>query len=164
MFEVKVRNLQGIQTHGANFDTEQEAQSWINSVESKPSKPWGIAAQIIQQQVETQPAVIESQEMLDENGLSFDPPQFQDVEISPAQYEMQEVELPGTYTVEIVDKTAQVQQEQANQNAKQFLAESDWKRNRHISQKALNIPTSLSEQEYLEMEQNCQIARDSIIE
>jgi len=162
MFEVKIRNIQGIQTHGAEFDTEQEAQSWIDSIVSMNPCPWGIAAQTIQQQVETQPAVIESQEMLDENGLSFDPPQFQDVEISPAQYEMQEVELPGSYTVEIVDKTAQVQQEQTNQNAKQFLAESDWKVLRHRDQQDLGIATSMTAQEFADLLQQRQMAREAI--
>jgi hypothetical protein len=64
----------------------------------------------------------------------------------------------------IEDVTSIYQQKEINQQARAFLVECDWKRQRHISQKALNIETSLTEEEYLAMEQQAQQARESIIE
>jgi hypothetical protein len=72
--------------------------------------------------------------------------------------------LPAEFTAEIVDISAQVAQQEINKNAKAFLAESDYKIIRHLGQKALNIATSLSEEEYLELEQQRQQARSSIVE
>jgi hypothetical protein len=86
---------------------------------------FGQKAQTIQQEVEISPAVIESQEVLDENGESFDPPQFQDVEISPAQHEMQEIHIPG-YVVEIEDISDELEQKQINAEAQAFLDSTDW--------------------------------------
>jgi len=47
---------------------------------------------------------------------------------------------------------------------REFLNRTDWKVLRHMREKALGISTSLSEQEYLELEQQRQTAADSITE
>jgi hypothetical protein len=73
------------------------------------------------------------------------------------------VTLPAEYSIVIEDISAQLEQDAINSEALAFLAESDWKRQRHLSQKALEIPTSLSEAEYLAMEQECQDARNRIV-
>lgn len=44
-------------------------------------------------------------------------------------------------------------QEKIKQEAITFLNESDWKVLRHIREKALEVETTLSEEEYLELEQ-----------
>jgi hypothetical protein len=46
----------------------------------------------------------------------------------------------------------------ANSKERAFLNSTDWKVLRHLRQKALNIPTSLSDAEYLELEQQRQAA------
>lgn len=53
------------------------------------------------------------------------------------------------YSTEVIDARAQQQQ---NKIYQQMLTESDWQVLRHIRQKALGIPTSLSEAEYLDLE------------
>lgn len=53
-----------------------------------------------------------------------------------------------------------------NQNSihREFLNSTDWKVLRHVRQKALGVPTTLTEEEYLELEQQRQTAADSITE
>jgi len=53
------------------------------------------------------------------------------------------------YSVEVID--ARMQQ-QLNKEYQRVLADSDWQVLRHIRQKALGVPTSLSEAEYLDLE------------
>jgi hypothetical protein len=71
--------------------------------------------------------------------------------------------LKGVISGPLAKTEADKEQEQVNAEALAFLAEQDWKRQRHISQKALGIPTSMSEDEYLAMEQACQDARNRIV-
>jgi hypothetical protein len=54
--------------------------------------------------------------------------------------------------------TAQKEQDKLNGVEREFLNSTDWKVLRHFRQKALNIPTSLSDAEYLELEQQRQAA------
>jgi len=54
--------------------------------------------------------------------------------------------------------TAQRATDIANGQEREFLNSTDWKVLRHIRQKALNIPTSLSDAEYLQLEQQRQAA------
>ena len=63
------------------------------------------------------------------------------------------VKLRAEYTVEIEDITAQVAQEAINAESLAYLASTDWMVLRHIRQKALGVPTSLSEESYLDLEQ-----------
>jgi len=74
-----------------------------------------------------------------------------------------EVKLKAEYTVEIEDITAKVEQEKINAEALAYLASTDWKVLRHIRQKALGHPTTLSEEEYLQMEQDRAVKASSIV-
>ena len=60
-----------------------------------------------------------------------------------------------TRTVVAVDPqvTAAKAREVANAVEQEFLRSTDWKVLRHIRQKALGVPTSLTEQQYLALEQ-----------
>lgn len=75
------------------------------------------------------------------------------------------VPAPSIEELEALQPQVQAAQEQAQINAQSmaFLSECDWKRQRHISQKALGIATSLSDEEYLTMEAACQAAREAIV-
>ncbi len=68
-------------------------------------------------------------------------------------------------TVKPVDesKTAQKAKDLANGIEREFLNSTDWKILRHIRQKALNVPTSLSDIEYIELEQQRQAAAARIV-
>lgn len=63
------------------------------------------------------------------------------------------------YGDEVIDARAQQQQNKIHQ---QMLMDSDWQVLRHIRQKALGIPTSLSEAEYLDLELRRNQAANSI--
>ena len=63
------------------------------------------------------------------------------------------------YSTEVID--ARVQQ-QLNKEYQRVLTDSDWQVLRHIRQKALGIPTSLSEAEYLDLELRRNQAANSI--
>jgi hypothetical protein len=159
MIKISIKKQDKI-TNQASFPSQEEAQAWLASHEGM--KSFGEPAQTIEQQVEISPAVLESQEVLDENGESFDPPQFQDVEIVPAQHEMQEMHIPG-YVVEIEDISAKLEQEKANAEAQAFLDSSDWKVLRHRDQQDIGLATSLSGEEFQELLQQRQMAREAII-
>ncbi len=51
----------------------------------------------------------------------------------------------------------------ANAQEREFLNSTDWKILRHIRQKALNVPTSLTDAEYLELELQRQQAASRIV-
>jgi predicted Zn-dependent peptidase len=61
------------------------------------------------------------------------------------------------------DVAVQQAQELANGQEREFLNSTDWKILRHIRQKALNITTSLTDAEYLQLEQQRQAAAARII-
>ena len=68
-------------------------------------------------------------------------------------------------TVVAVDQAILTQREQERTNGleREFLNSTDWKIMRHIRQKALGIATSLSDAEYLELEQQRQAAAARIV-
>ena len=68
-------------------------------------------------------------------------------------------------TVKSVDASVLIQKEQEVENAQQreFLRSTDWQILRHIRQKALNVPTSLTDEEYLALEQQRADAAASIV-
>lgn len=70
-----------------------------------------------------------------------------------------------TKTVIPVNSTELALREQEKLNAveREFLNSTDWKVMRHIRQKALGIPTSLTEAQYLELEQQRQAAAARIV-
>lgn len=70
-----------------------------------------------------------------------------------------------TRSVIAVDQIVIDQRERDRLNGieREFLNSTDWKILRHIRQKALNIPTSLTDAEYLELEQQRTQAASRII-
>jgi hypothetical protein len=68
-------------------------------------------------------------------------------------------------TVVAVDQAVINQQEQDRLNGieREFLNSTDWKILRHIRQKALNITTSLSDEEYIQLEQQREAAAARIV-
>ena len=106
MIQVKIIR-DSVVTNSGSFPSQEEAQAWLSSHEGMGT--FGQKKETVERQVLIFPAVIDSE------GL----------EISPAQFEAQMVDLEG-YTVEIVDISAQLEQEATNASALAFLAESDW--------------------------------------
>jgi len=95
------------------------------------------------------------------NVLTYEPAvpdTVQIVEINDSDYELLSnrshyFDIPTCtvlpYSAEVVDARAQ---QQTNKMHQQTLANTDWQVLRHIRQKALGLPTSLSEAEYLDLE------------
>lgn len=71
--------------------------------------------------------------------------------------------LPAEYTIEITDITQQIEMQKQSQEALQFLNESDFRVLRYIRQKALGLPLSLSDEEYLALEQERHEAAKKVI-
>ena len=94
-------------TNSAQFPSQEEADAWLARHEGMGT--FGQKKETVERQVLIFPAVVDSE------GL----------EISPAQFEAQMVDLEG-YTVEIIDISAQLEQERINSESLKFLAESDW--------------------------------------
>jgi hypothetical protein len=61
------------------------------------------------------------------------------------------------------DLAAQKSQELSNAEKRELLNSTDWKVLRHIRQKALGIPTTLSDAQYLELEQQRETASQGIV-
>ena len=95
-------------TNSAQFPSQEEADAWLAKHEGMGT--FGIPAYTAQQQVEIFPAVI------DEEGN----------EISPAQFETQDFQIPATYDVEITDISAQLEQQRINEQSLKYLAETDF--------------------------------------
>jgi hypothetical protein len=144
----------------ASFPSLEEAQAWLAHHESM--KSFGQPKQVVQQQVELSPAVLEKQMILikeaelDEEGNELSPAEFeeQDVIIKEAEFEMQEIELLGDYEVEIIDITAKLAQEKINVEAQAFLDATDW-----MVIRAMEKGEELS----LELKAERQAARDRIV-
>lgn len=64
----------------------------------------------------------------------------------------------------IAAEEAKAAQEQINMESRSFLYKSDWKVLRHIREQALGQPTSLTAEEYLELEQARADAAAAIVE
>ena len=154
MFKVQIKNIASQQyTHGGQFPSMEEAQSWIDSIISQGINcPWGKLERLVPQSECSQEELDSALELIEAIGEEGD------IDHIPAM-----AKLPQEFEIETIDITAQVEQEQINKEALEFLIEADWKRNRHLSQLALGIETSLSEVEYLSMEAMCQTMRDSIV-
>jgi hypothetical protein len=118
---IKISIIKNSQVTNSCTAPEAEAMAWLSHHEGMGT--FGQKRQVIshpaistESQVEISPAVI------DENG----------VEISPAQFETQVTETPAReeviegYMVEIVDISAQIEQEKTNAEALAFLAATDW--------------------------------------
>lgn len=71
--------------------------------------------------------------------------------------------LPAEYTIEITDISEQIELQKQSEEALRFLNQSDFKVLRHLRQKALNLPLSLSEEEYLALEQQRHEASKKVI-
>ena len=106
------------------------------------------------------------------NVLNYEPASPDTVtvkEISDHDYELLNT---GNYyfdipTLSILPRSSSVlnarKQETQNANLRKQLQDTDWQVLRHIRQKALGVPTSLSEEEYLDLELRRNQAADSII-
>jgi hypothetical protein len=68
-------------------------------------------------------------------------------------------------TVILVDSAilAEKEQERLNGIEREFLNSTDWKILRHMRQKALNVPTTLTDAEFLTLEQQRQAAAARIV-
>jgi hypothetical protein len=126
---------QNVLTNSASFQTQEEATAWLQREEANFSfgKP--------EHTVELSPRII------DEFGV-----------VTEATFET----VPSEYSIEILDITAEIAQQVVNQEAKLFLNNSDYKVLRHLRQKTLSLPTTLSDAEFLLLEQERQNKADSI--
>jgi len=97
------------------------------------------------------------------------------IEISNAEYES--IITAKTHYFDLTDNTvksysqthldtevAKETQRIANAEKRKFLADSDWKVMRHIREKALGQTTSLTDQQYLDLEQARATAAAAIVE
>lgn len=97
-----------ILTNRGQFASQEEAQAWLSYHEGM--KSFGQPSQTIQQQIEISPAVIA------EDGSV----------LQEAVVETQEVHIPASYRVEVLDISSKLQQEAINAEALAFLAATDY--------------------------------------
>jgi len=86
--------------------------------------------------------------------ISITDEQYNSITIENTHYFDLETRTVVSYPQEKIDLEAQnKQQETINAEKREFLNSSDWKILRHLREKALSMDTTLSETEYLELEQ-----------
>ena len=87
-----------------------------------------------------------------------------DTEYNQLKEQTHRFDVP-THKVVAVDAsvTAAKAQELANGVEREFLNSTDWKVLRHLRQKALGLPTTLSDAQYLELEQQRNAAASRIV-
>ena len=140
MFKVNISNASQNLSWSTSFPTELEAQEWLAKQIGKPHR------------------LPEREVSIEDDYAQEDVLEVIEEEIDGVMQQVR-VRLRAQYSSEIVDISAQVATEAAQAAARALLNDSDWKRHRHISQKALGVATSMTEEEYLAMEQACQAAR-----
>jgi hypothetical protein len=122
MIRVKIIK-NGVQTHGAQFTTQAEADAWI--AEGSKQQWWGKPAytEVIPAKKELQEVIL-SPEVLDEDGNIITPAikEMQLVEIEPEKT----IEHPAEFEVQIEDITAEIEAQKAIDQALKFLSDTDW--------------------------------------
>jgi hypothetical protein len=122
MFKISI--IKNSQVTNSCTAPEAEAMEWLARHEGMGT--FGQKAGPQATQVEIFPAVVDSE----------------GVEITPAQFEEQQIVMVG-YSVEIVDISAQLEQEATNAAALKLLAESDWMVSR-MAETGVAIPEEVS--------------------
>lgn len=150
MLKVSIKNIKSQQiTNVAQFETQELAQEWIDRHSNMGS--FGKLERLIPQSECSPEELAEALELLPEVI-------GEDGFVSPAL-----ARLPQTFEVIIEDITAQAEQEKINEEALKFLANSDWKVIRHRDQQDLGIATSLTGEEFQDLLQERQMARNAIL-
>jgi len=138
MIIATIKKLDGTELDHGKFASEEAAIAWFQPFIDK-----GVYGQkyVAAQEI---PAV------LDEQGI----------EISPAYVTE---EIPAAFSIEFVDSASiPKSQDEINAEALAFLDSTDFMVLRHVGQQALGLATSLTAQEYFELEQQRQTAREAI--
>lgn len=133
---------QDIITNSVILQSQEECNSWLTKEESngsfgKPERWVTDDQENITNALETRVVVTREYqaEVLDENSAVIIP---ESPEVSHLEYKM-----AAEYSVEIIDVTAQLQQEQINKEALQYLADTDWYVIRSID--GIAVPLEISE-------------------
>jgi len=123
MKKVIVRNLAGIQTHGAQME---DPQPWIDACVAQNG--WGRSERWIPASEAHDPAdVLETEQREVQPAVPAQLDEQSNVVVPEVPAVMQEwVKLGAEYTIEIEDVTAQLEQERINREALEYLASTDW--------------------------------------
>lgn len=137
-------------TNGVQFETQEQIDAWLTKHVAKNT--FGLPERLVPQSECTEEQLASAieliPEVLDEAGEI----------LTPAM-----ARLPAEYTIEITDISEQIELQKQSEEALRFLNQSDFKILRHLRQKALNLPLSLSEEEYLALEQQRHEASKKVI-
>jgi hypothetical protein len=118
--------------HSARFASEELGNAWVSQHEAMES--FGKPAHVRIDRVVIQEAVFEDREQMiqaavfDENDQEIEPAIYETVRecIEPEVIDLQEVNVPAEYELEIADISDQLAQEQVNNSARSYLASTDW--------------------------------------
>jgi len=163
MFKIEVKRLIDNEIFSrTKRETIDEVNAWIAKMEAitttNGSNPWGwkecskLVADCTEEELTRLISI--TPPVLDENA-----PEGEVIILEPAI-----AHIASSYEIIITDISDEVAQKQTNEEAKAFLNSSDYKVLRHIRQKALEIQTTMTEEEYLELEEQRQAAAQSIAE
>ena len=136
MIIATIKKLDGTYLDHGNFKSQESALAWFRPfIDKGVYGQKHIPVQYRDIEVLISEAIKSQVELLDENQLSFDPPQFETVEVTPAVYETQQElvqeEIPAAFVIEfsIANNAQNGVEEQWNilrTKRTQFLIMTDW--------------------------------------
>lgn len=147
MIRVNIKDkLSNVITHSSLFESQEQADIWID--ENKKVNAWGKPERILSEH----DCILAGENIEDAVQI------IEDILIDHSVIKSYKF----LASFEIVQLDASLEKEK--QDAIKILAQSDYKILRHIGQKALNVQTSLSEEQYIALENIRQAARNKLNE
>ena len=155
----------GVVTNSASFETEELLNEWLATHEAMGT----FGALEVRGDVEVSPAEYEEQDVVtqeeshDEDGVVI--PQITEkrlVKVKDAVIENQVI-TPADYQVIIIDLTHELEVESQTKEALKFLADTDWLCMRHANERDMGMTTTLSNDDYFELLEQRQEARDKVV-
>jgi hypothetical protein len=127
-------------THSAKFASLEAGNAWVSEHEAMES--FGKPAYVRIDRVVIQEAVFEDRQQMiqaavfDENDQEIEPAVYETVRecVMPEVVDIQEVQVPAEYSIVVEDISAQLEQEDINREAMEYLASTDWMIIREVDQ------------------------------
>ena len=113
MIKLTVKNKEDVITFAPIFETQELADVWLATMLA--AKVFGKPERWVREGEENTSNALETLEVEDLAATETEPA------ITHIEYR-----LPAEYTIEIIDVTSQVEQEEINRQALQYLVDTDW--------------------------------------
>jgi hypothetical protein len=162
MFKVEIKK-DNVITNQASFSSEGEAQVWLDQESAKLS--FGKIQREVREieKVDSEGIITIALDNNEDISKSVSSRTETLVGVGGVGYEVRLHTLPADFISAIIDITAEVLAQKESSDALRYLEMTDYKVLRHIREKALNVSTTLSEIDYLTLEQSRDLAASKVL-